>query len=79
MQLQKRRAGRGAIEFDSQETRILFDAQRKIDQIIPIERNDAHRLIEECMLCANQCCARFFDHYKLPACTECMRGPVKNA
>ena len=55
----KASGGRGAIEFDSQETRILFDAQRKIDQIIPIERNDAHRLIEECMLCANQCCVGF--------------------
>lgn len=74
-QLQKRRAGRGAIEFDSQETRILFDAQRKIDQIIPVERNDAHRLIEECMLCANQCCARFFDHYKLPGLYRVHEGP----
>ena len=75
VQLQKRRADRGAIEFDSQETRILFDAQRKIDQIIPIERNDAHRLIEECMLCANQCCAEFLDKYSLPGLYRVHEGP----
>ena len=75
VQLQKRRAVRGAIEFDSQETRILFDAQRKIDQIIPIERNDAHRLIEECMLCANQCCADFLDKYRLPGLYRVHEGP----
>ena len=74
-QLQDCRADRGAIEFDSQETRILFDAQRKIDQIIPVERNDAHRLIEECMLCANQCCAKFLDKYKLPGLYRVHEGP----
>ncbi len=53
---------RGAIDFDSQETRILFDAERKIQQIIPSERTEArHRLIEECMLCANVCTATLLE------------------
>ncbi|MCS5587402.1 MAG: ribonuclease R [Porticoccaceae bacterium] len=73
--LQKRRTQRGAIEFDSQETRILFDSQRKINQIIPVERNDAHRLIEECMLCANLCSAEFLKKAKLPALYRVHEGP----
>ena len=75
VQLQKNRSKRGAIEFDSQETRILFDSQRKIDQIIPIERTAAHRLIEECMLIANQCCAGIFDKYKLLGLYRVHEGP----
>ena len=62
-----RREIRGAIDFDSQETRILFDAERKIQQIIPSERTEAHRLIEECMLCANVCTATLLEKSKLPA------------
>jgi ribonuclease R len=73
--LQRRRAERGAIEFNSQETRILFDGQRKIDQIVPIERTDAHRLIEECMLCANLCCAQLLEKSKLPAIFRVHEGP----
>lgn len=57
---------RGALDFDTVETRILFDAQRKIEQIVPSERTDAHRLIEECMLCANVCTARLLESSKLP-------------
>ena len=51
--LRKVRDTRGAIDFDTVETRIVFGANRKIDRIVPTERNDAHKLIEECMLCAN--------------------------
>ena len=65
--LHKRRAKRGAIDFDSQETRILFDGQRKISQIIPVDRTAAHRLIEECMLCANVCSAKFLEKVDIPA------------
>jgi len=50
-----KRKQRGAIEFETQETRILFDANKKIEKIIPVVRNDAHKLIEECMLAANTC------------------------
>ena len=61
------RSHRGAIDFESQETRILFDAQRKIDRIVPTQRNDAHKMIEECMLAANVCAARFLEQHELPA------------
>ena len=73
--LHRRRAKRGAIDFDSQETRILFDNERKISQIIPIDRTEAHRLIEECMLCANVCSAEFLERAKLPALYRVHEGP----
>jgi ribonuclease R len=53
------RTKRGAIDFDLPETKIVFGKGRKIERIIAVHRNDAHRLIEECMLCANICAARF--------------------
>ena len=73
--LAARRAKRGAIDFDTPETRILFDAQRKISQIIPVQRTDAHRLIEECMLCANVCSARFLGKVKKPTLYRVHEGP----
>jgi ribonuclease R len=73
--LQKCRNQRGAIDFDTQETRILFDSKRKISQIIPVDRTDAHRLIEECMLCANLCAAEFLQKSKLPALYRVHEGP----
>ena len=50
-----RRRQSGTIEFEIPEPVILFDEQRKIDRIIARQRNNAHRLIEECMLAANIC------------------------
>ncbi len=64
--LAKSRAARGALEFDTVETQIVFDAERKIDKIIPVMRNEAHKLIEECMLMANVATARFLKWHKLP-------------
>jgi len=60
------RRKRGAIEFETVETKILFDDNRKIDRIVPSERNDAHRLIEECMLAANVCTANFLEELEIP-------------
>ncbi|HUJ87288.1 MAG TPA: ribonuclease R [Burkholderiales bacterium] len=51
--LAEERRRRGAIDFETLETRMVFDAQGKIEKIVPEARNDAHRLIEECMLAAN--------------------------
>ncbi len=65
--LRVRRDQRGAIDFETTETRILFDAERKIEKIIPTERTEAHRLIEECMLSANVCAATLLEKSKLPA------------
>lgn len=64
--LQKNRNLRGALEFDSSELGFEFDADGRVAAIKPLNRNDAHRLIEECMLCANVSAARFIDKHKLP-------------
>jgi ribonuclease R len=61
------RAERGAIEFDTTETRIEFNAQKRVERIVPVIRNDAHRIIEECMLAANVAAARLLLRKKLPA------------
>lgn len=58
---------RGAIDFDTTETKIVFGQNRKIEQIVPVVRNDAHMLIEECMIAANVCAARFLLRNKIPA------------
>jgi ribonuclease R len=58
---------RGAIDFETQETRIIFGAGRKIAEIRPTQRNDAHRLIEECMLAANVATAAFMQEHEIPA------------
>ncbi|WP_313505556.1 ribonuclease R [Stutzerimonas kunmingensis] len=65
--LLKARHTRGAIDFETQETRIVFGADRKIAEIKPTERNDAHKLIEECMLCANVATAAFLQKHEIPA------------
>ncbi|NNC99504.1 MAG: ribonuclease R [Gammaproteobacteria bacterium] len=59
--LGKRRRESGTIEFEIPEPVIIFDDDRKIDRIIARSRNDAHRLIEECMLAANICAALILD------------------
>ena len=66
---------RGAIDFETVETRILFDEQRKIEAIVPVFRNDAHKLIEEAMLCANVAAARFFEASGLPILYRVHKGP----
>ena len=65
--LLKRRKKRGAIDFDTTETRIVFGEDRKIDKIIPLVRNDAHKLIEEFMILANVSAAKFLLKNKMPA------------
>ncbi|MGC7403532.1 ribonuclease R [Pandoraea pneumonica] len=73
--LAKARKSRGAIEFDSTETYIVCNAQGKIEQILPRTRNDAHRLIEECMLTANVCAADFLKRHKQPGLYRIHAGP----
>ena len=62
----KQRQKRGAIDFDTTETRIVFGEEKKIEQIVPVMRNDAHRLIEECMLMANVATADFLQRHEIP-------------
>jgi ribonuclease R len=58
------RRRRGAIDFESAELSIEFDEHGKITAIVPAPRNDAHKLIEECMLAANVCAADFLGKRK---------------
>jgi ribonuclease R len=61
------RVQRGAIDFETVETRMEFDPNGKIQRIYPEARNDAHRLIEECMLAANVCAGEFLAARGQPA------------
>ncbi|HID8581623.1 TPA: ribonuclease R, partial [Neisseria meningitidis] len=74
--LQKKRFERGAVEFDSIETQMLFDDNGKIEKIVPVVRNDAHKLIEECMLAANVCAADFLLKNKHTALFRNHLGPT---
>ncbi len=65
--LDAQRKKRGAIEFESVETKIEFDSSGKIDKIVPRNRNIAHKMIEEAMLAANVCTASFLDEAKIHA------------
>ncbi|HXH54512.1 MAG TPA: ribonuclease R [Gammaproteobacteria bacterium] len=73
--LKNAREERGAIDFETVETRIIFGKDGKINKIEPVQRNDAHRLIEECMLSANVACARFLKKHKLPGLYRNHEGP----
>ena len=65
----------GALDFETTETRIVFGENKKIREIVPVVRNDAHRLIEECMLCANVAAARLLEQAELPALYRIHEGP----
>jgi len=69
------RKQRGAIDFETTETRIIFNDEKKVERIEPVERNDAHRLIEECMLAANVAAARLLLRRKIPALYRIHEGP----
>lgn len=73
--LRQQRESRGAIDFETTETRIVFGDDRKIEQIVPVQRNDAHRIIEECMLCANVAAAKFLEKHELPALYRIHESP----
>ena len=74
--LLKNRQKRGAIDFESTETRMFFDDAGKISSIQPVQRNDAHKLIEECMLAANTCAADFLITQKIPGLYRIHEGPT---
>ncbi|MDI3492039.1 MAG: ribonuclease [Thauera sp.] len=76
--LLKARAKRGAIDFETTETRMIFDDNGKIAQIVPEVRNDAHRLIEECMLAANVCASDFLAKREHPALYRIHESPSED-
>ena len=70
------REQRGAMDFDTQETQIIFGEDRKIEKIVPVIRNDAHKLIEEFMVTANTAAARFLIRKKIPHLLRVHDGPT---
>src|SRR4051812_6206250 len=68
---------RGAIDFETTETYIVCNAVGKIEQILPRTRNDAHRLIEECMLAANVCAADLLQRHEHPGVYRVHAAPTK--
>lgn len=70
-----KREQRGAMDFDTQETKIVFGKERKIEQIVPVQRNDAHKLIEEFMITANMAAARYLKRKKMPKLLRVHEGP----
>ncbi len=73
--MRKARERRGAMDFDTQETLIVFGKNRKIDKIVPVVRNDAHKLIEEFMITANNAAAQFLISKKIPHLLRVHEGP----
>ena len=74
--LAKQRVKRGAIDFETTETRMIFDDHGKIERIEPYERNEAHKLIEECMLAANVCASEFLREREHPSLYRVHEGPT---
>lgn len=63
----KARQLRGAIDFETVETKFIFNAMGRIERIEPVVRNDAHKIIEECMILANIAAANFMEKHNEPA------------
>lgn len=70
------RAKRGAIDFETVETQMIFNENGKIEKIVPVVRNDAHKLIEECMLAANVCAADFLKSHEHAVLYRIHEGPT---
>jgi ribonuclease R len=70
------RVKRGAIDFDTLETRIVCNPLGRIEKIEAYTRNDAHKLIEECMLAANTCAAEFMTRNKRSGLYRVHEGPT---
>ena len=70
------REKRGAIDFETVETQMIFNDEGKIEKIVPVVRNDAHKLIEECMLAANVCAADYLHEHKHTVLYRIHEGPT---
>ena len=73
--LAKARKRRHAIEFDTNEVIFKYNDERKIEGIEPVVRNQAHLLIEECMIAANISAARLLKKKKIPTLYRNHEGP----
>ncbi|MFV8781415.1 ribonuclease R [Microbulbifer sp. SA54] len=73
--LKDARTKRGAMDFEKPEVKFHFTEDRKIERIVPVIRNDAHKMIEEFMLSANVATADFLRKQKMPALYRVHDGP----
>ena len=74
--LARARERRGAIDFETIETELVFNDRGKIERIMAVARNDAHRVIEECMLAANVCASEFLREHDHPMLYRIHEGPT---
>ena len=74
----KQRKKRGSIDFETTETRIIFDENKRIDSIVPTVRNEAHKIIEECMISANIAAAMFLEKHEIPGLYRVHGGPKED-
>lgn len=65
--LELARGQRGGISFETEEAKFIFNAERRIERVEQTVRNDAHKMIEECMILANIASARFVEKHHEPA------------
>jgi ribonuclease R len=65
--LNRRRRQRGSVDFDLPEPQVVLDTEGLVADIVPSERNIAHRLIEEFMLLANETVAGHLERAGMPA------------
>ena len=77
-QLIRQRAQRGAIEFNTAETQLIFNKAGKIAKIVPARRHIAHKIIEECMLLANHAAACFLQAQKVPTLFRVHAPPAES-
>lgn len=77
--LRQAREKRGAIDFESSEVKFVYDDSRKIAGVEPVVRNDAHKLIEECMIAANVASAGFLKSKKMPSLYRNHNGPATDS
>ena len=61
LKLRADRESRGALDFEAQEQKLVLE-NGLLARVVPVERNDAHKLIEEAMITANVCAAKFLAH-----------------
>ncbi len=73
MQLEK--FARGGIEFNSSDVYIVIGEDGMVADIKGYERNDAHKLIENFMIAANVCAAKFIEKHDVPAAFRCHNPP----
>lgn len=73
--LRTSRENRGALDFERKEVKILFKEDKSISDVLPYERNEAYKVIEECMLAANVCAAKLLQQNNVPTLYRVHEGP----